>query len=252
MKKFFQKNGFYVILLLCVAVVAIAAVLATNGNFDKIAKKNIDNNVQMPKVSENNNDILGNIDKEMGQGTTSKNNNTDNANNNNQNIPQSNSSTASTTKTETKANVPVANATPVTANQNFSLIMPVNGTITEDYAMSNLAYSKTLDEWRVHDGIDIGAQADTPVKAAAAGVVEKVYKDDKMGNTVMIKHSGDYETVYESLGENVKVKQGQVVKQGDVIGTVGQSASFEILDGNHVHFGVLKNGKITDPHQFIK
>lgn len=276
MKKLLQKNGFYVILLLCIVIVAIAAVVMTNSDINKLVKKelppkNVSEKQMGPDVSQKSSDIIiGDINKKM-EGNTAKNNvqeyeekkarettqnNTSSAQKASTNLKQSASvNTGNNTVAEESIkneSTPVANATPVSSNVTVSMIIPVEGKISTDYAMSNLIYSKTLDEWRTHNGIDIAANKGTPVKAAMSGVVEKVYKDLKMGYTVIIKHSGGYETKYSSLGEDIKVKEGQMVKQGDVIGTVDQSASFEIADGPHVHFEVIKDGKNVNPHDYIK
>ena len=48
------------------------------------------------------------------------------------------------------------------------------------------------------------------------------------------------------------VKVGEEVKQGQSIGTVGNTATFEILDEPHLHFEISKEGEILDPKQFIK
>ena len=69
--------------------------------------------------------------------------------------------------------------------------------ITE-YSMEALSYNETTRDWRVHNGIDIAAEAGTPVCAAAEGVVESVREDDAMGCTVIISHDGGYTTQFKS------------------------------------------------------
>ena len=69
---------------------------------------------------------------------------------------------------------------------------PVSGDTIKDYAMDCLSYNETTRDWRVHNGIDIAAEAGTTVKAAAAGTVYTVFKDDTMGHTVVIRHEGGY------------------------------------------------------------
>lgn len=275
MKNFLQKNGFYVILLMCIAIVAIAAVVMTNNDINKLVKKGLppksaSEKQTNPDVSMGDSDIIiGDINKKL-ESNTAQNNvqkyyeekkQQETAQNSAQNtITKAQQTeptkvvdnTRDTEKTIKNVSTPVANATPVSSTITVSMIMPVDGQISTDYAMSNLIYSKTLDEWRTHNGIDIAAKADMPVKAAMAGIVEKVYKDLKMGYTVIIKHNGGYDTRYSSLGEDIKVKEGQTVKQGDIIGIVSQSASFEIAEGPHVHFEVIKDGKNVNPHDYIK
>ena len=103
----------------------------------------------------------------------------------------------------------------------------------------------------VHDGVDIAAEAGTPVCAAADGTVYTVCEDETMGMTVVIRHSGGYTTEYASLGENVSVKPGDTVKAGQTIGCVGSTALLESGVGDHVHFSVTCNGDPMDPADFF-
>ncbi len=128
---------------------------------------------------------------------------------------------------------------------------PLKGNTVAAYAMEALSYNPTTRDWRVHNGMDIAAEAGTPVCAAAAGQVEKVYEDPSMGFTVVIAHGGGYETTYQSLSEDVAVKAGDTVAVGQVIGTVGDSALLESAIGDHLHFGVTCNGKAVDPADFL-
>ena len=70
--------------------------------------------------------------------------------------------------------------------------------------------------------------------------------------TVIIKHTGGYETLYANLLTAEFVVEGEEVKQGQTIGTVGNSANFEIADDYHLHFEILKDGEYVDPSNYIK
>ncbi len=128
---------------------------------------------------------------------------------------------------------------------------PVKGETVAPYAMDCLAYNATTRDWRVHNGVDIAAEAGTKVCAAAAGEVYTVYQDDTMGYTVVISHSGGYKTRYASLSEDVKVKVGDKVSLGQTIGTVGNSALLESAIGDHLHFSVTCDGEDVDPAEFL-
>ena len=131
-------------------------------------------------------------------------------------------------------------------------VSPLQGQTVVSYAMDCLAYNPTTRDWRVHNGVDIAAEAGTKVCAAAAGEVYTVYKDDTMGYTVVISHSGGYKTCYASLSEDVAVKVGDKVTAGQTIGTVGNSALLESAIGDHLHFAVTCNGEEVDPADFLK
>ena len=129
---------------------------------------------------------------------------------------------------------------------------PVSGQTIKDYAMDCLSYNETTRDWRVHNGIDIAAEAGTAVKAAAAGTVYSVFKDDTMGHTVVIRHDGGYTTQYASLAEDITVKAGDVVQMGDAIGTVANTALLETAQGDHLHFSVTLNDRPIDPVAFLE
>ena len=133
----------------------------------------------------------------------------------------------------------------------LSTCSPVEGTTVAHYAMEVLSYNETTRDWRVHDGVDIAAEAGTTVCAAADGEVYTVYDDPQMGMTVVIRHEGGYTTKYSSLAETITVSAGDTIKMGDPIGTVGTTALMETALGDHVHFSVTKNDADMDPADFL-
>lgn len=137
------------------------------------------------------------------------------------------------------------------AKKPFKTAAPVSGETVAEYAMDCLSYNQTTRDWRVHNGVDIGAEAGTEVLAAADGVVYTTYTDDIMGTTVVIRHDGGYTTQYASLSEELKVSAGDEVVLGQAIGTVGETALIETTVGPHVHFSVLLNDESMDPNEFL-
>ena len=128
---------------------------------------------------------------------------------------------------------------------------PLQGQTVAVYAMDSLIYNQTTRDWRVHNGVDLAAEAGTEVMAAADGVVYTTYTDDMMGTTVVIRHENGYTTRYASLAEELKVGPGDQVVLGQVIGTVGETALVETAAGPHVHFSVLCNDETVDPADFL-
>lgn len=128
---------------------------------------------------------------------------------------------------------------------------PVEGQTVAVYAMDCLSYNETTRDWRVHNGVDIAAEAGTTVCAAADGTVYTVYEDETMGMTVVIRHDDGYITRYSSLAEEVSVAPGDTVTLGQAIGCVGQTALLETAIGPHVHFSVSYNDEIIDPANFL-
>ena len=130
--------------------------------------------------------------------------------------------------------------------------MPVEGEIVRGFAKDSLVYSETLQEWIVHQAIDIKANSRDVVKAAAEGTVTAIKNDPRYGLTVIIEHEGGYKTVYSNLLTAEFVVEGEQVKQGQTIGTIGSSATFEISDEPHLHFEMLKDSIYVDPTIYIK
>ena len=133
-----------------------------------------------------------------------------------------------------------------------TFIMPVSGEIITEYAKDNLIYSKTLEEWVTHTGIDIEGETSAIVKAAADGTITAIKNDPRFGTTIIISHDNGYETRYANLLTTEFVKVGEKVSQGQTIGTIGNSAVFEIMEKPHLHFELLKNNEYQNPNLFIK
>ncbi len=141
---------------------------------------------------------------------------------------------------------------PTDSKQPLKTVAPVNGQTVAVYAMDSLVYNQTTRDWRVHNGIDIAADAGTEVCAAADGEVYTVYEDETMGMTVVIRHDGGYTTKYASLETVVKVEPGDKVTMGQTIGLVGNTALMESAIGDHIHFSVSCDGVLVDPADFLK
>ena len=138
-----------------------------------------------------------------------------------------------------------------TQPQKLKTGLPVSGETVMGFSMETLCYNATTRDWRVHNGMDIAADAGTPVCAAADGVVYTAYTDDTMGTTVVIRHDGGYVTTYASLDADLAVAPGDQVKLGQTNGHVGTSALLESAIGDHVHFGVSLNDTPMDPEEFL-
>ena len=127
--------------------------------------------------------------------------------------------------------------------------MPVDGEIIKEYAKDKLVYSDTLKEWITHNGVDIKADKTSVVVSACDGKVSAIKNDPRYGITVIIKHNGGFETIYANLLTAEFVVEGEEVKAGQTIGTIGNSANFEIADDYHLHFEVIKDGDYVNPLQ---
>lgn len=129
--------------------------------------------------------------------------------------------------------------------------LPVQGSEAAVYSMDALSYNETTRDWRVHNGVDYGAEAGTPVLAAADGTVTAVKEDDLLGVTVALRHAGGYETTYAGLAQMPELAVGQRVTLGQKIGEVGTTALAETALGPHVHFSVTYQDMSMNPEDFL-
>ena len=129
---------------------------------------------------------------------------------------------------------------------------PVEGEIIRSFAKDSLIYSETLEEWVTHLGIDIKADRTTVVNAAEEGSISSIKNDPRYGLTVVIEHTNGFKTIYSNLLTAEFVSEGQEIEKGQAIGTVGNSASFEIVDEPHLHFEIVKDGENLDPNICLK
>ena len=134
----------------------------------------------------------------------------------------------------------------------LSFVKPVEGDIVREFAKDNLIYSETLKEWTTHQGIDIKADKTTVVKAAEAGTVKSIKNDPRYGLTIVVEHENGFQTVYSNLLTSEFVVEGEKVEKGQSLGTVGNTAVFEISDEPHLHFEILKDSIPQDPSIYIK
>ena len=220
--------------------------------------QNIQNNTNSASVSteigksveESKNEIANNTNV-----NTSVKNNANNTTNtdNKTNISKQNTSTTNSKNTNTKTETTNKTAdSKATENKELSFEKPVDGEIVKEYAKDNLIYSNTLQEWTTHFGIDIKADKTTVVKSAKTGKVKSIKNDPRYGLTIVIEHDKGYQTVYSNLLSSEFVVEGEKVEKGQSIGTVGNTAAFEIADEAHLHFEILKDSIQVDPNIYLK
>lgn len=134
-----------------------------------------------------------------------------------------------------------------------SFIKPCDGEIIRPYSMDSLVYSDTLQEWITHRGIDIKGEMYQEVRAAQSGTIKSIKNDPRYGTSIIIEHKNGFKTVYSCLlGTRDGLEENQEVKQGDVIGKIGNSGVFETADGAHLHFEMLKDDGYVNPNIYIK
>lgn len=275
-KKIKEKITMYSIIGVSALVVILVGLLiyskslsdnVQNGtmNLEKIAKQNEENLQNTTNTLENTNSAS--VSTEIGksveeakneatnntaiQSNTNSANNTSNQAKNSVSSKSPNATNSNNTSNKKETNKPVETKTKE-GQKELNFEKPVDGEIVKEYAKDNLVYSNTLQEWTTHLGIDIKADKTTVVKAAETGTVKTIKNDPRYGLTIVIEHENGYQTIYSNLLSSEFVVEGEKVEKGQSIGTVGNTAAFEIADEAHLHFEVLKDSIQVDPNIYLK
>ncbi len=131
--------------------------------------------------------------------------------------------------------------------------LPVGGVLSKKHSVDTQVFSPTLNEYRVHLGIDIATEEAAPVCAMAAGTVAQIWEDPMMGWSVAISHTGDAVTVYKNLSKQLAdgITVGAEVEAGQLLGSVGDSAMIEIAEEPHLHMEMTVKGLQVDPLDYF-
>ena len=130
-------------------------------------------------------------------------------------------------------------------------LWPVSGEPERAYSADRLAYDVTMRDWRTHEGLDIAAAMGETVYAAHAGSVQSIVQDGLFGTVLTVDHGDGVRTVYANLAAQPAVSVGDWVEAGSIIGSVGDTALCEIGQGTHLHFAVEVDGISADPSSYL-
>ena len=134
-----------------------------------------------------------------------------------------------------------------------SFMLPVSGSLAKKHDATTQVFSNTMQDYRVHLGIDVNTEEKASVYAAAGGKIEKIWDDVRYGQCVAIAHSGGCVTIYKNLAYELAegITEGASISAGALIGSVGDSAMVEIADEPHLHFEMTVNGLSVDPLEYF-
>jgi murein DD-endopeptidase MepM/ murein hydrolase activator NlpD len=236
---FFKKEGFYVILFVCLCIVATVASITSSNN-----KKVAINQLEEQKLQAN----VEKVSKEE----------------------QKTYEDALQVKKENEAKTQVLKSVPnIKKVTTTDLTTAVSNTISVKFekpvadGLLARAFSKDVDSvvWKTNGsytnnlGIDIKVKIGEPVVAVMDGKVKEVGVDvtNQKGQMVVIDHGNGYVTRYSNLDEKILVKKNDKVTKNQKLGKVGDTTlnSFSENYGPHLHFEVLKSSENVDPSQYV-
>lgn len=241
-KKFLRDKGYYMVLVLCVVAVGVSGYLFVRTAADQNrAELQTEPSLSVPLtpsgVERGNSPIKGQTKTPVK--ATDK------------TAEDSTGKTPTDDAAEAVAQEPVSLPTAPMEETPVTTVRPLSGDTIGEYSMTALSFNETTRDWRTHDGIDIAAEAGAQVAAARAGTVSGVYEDPSLGTTVEIRHDDGYVTRYSNLSEETAVTAGQTVEAGQVLGTVGGTATTELAAASHLHFSAYLDGTPVDPAEFF-
>ena len=132
----------------------------------------------------------------------------------------------------------------------FSYPIRTDGTvkITSAYGFRNGVFNKDKNQLKFHPGVDLSGKIGDPIQATADGVVKWIeYNNPGYGRLIIIRHQLGYETWYAHLSA-IKVKLGQKIKRGELIGLMGTSGE---STGPHLHYEIHIGDNPVDPLIFL-
>ena len=243
---FFAGKGFYIVLILCVAVIGASAwaMLANNGTDDGLSipvVNELDEMAELPPrvpvmatpgIQERETPTPQPEDRETWWGREEA--------------------------VEPTPEPPAATPPPATPPQEVveevrptQFVWPVGGTVEVPHSVDALIFDQTMGDWRTHAGIDISADLGERVRAIAPGIVKDIVHHDLLGTMVIIDHGGGLQSLYANLAELPTVEVGQWVDMGTFIGAVGNTALAEVGVVTHLHLEIMDNGVRVDPLLFL-
>ena len=133
------------------------------------------------------------------------------------------------------------------------LALPVSGVLSKKHSTDTQVFSPTMQDWRVHLGIDIATEENAPVCAVAAGEVVQIWEDPMMGWCLALSHTGECVTVYKNLAKDLAadITVGATVVEGQLLGCIGDSAMMEIAEEPHLHMEMTVKGLQVDPLEYF-
>jgi len=133
----------------------------------------------------------------------------------------------------------------------FRFSQPVEGFLDRDFSMTEPQYYPQANYWRLHPGIDLQAEYGAIVTACSDGEVLRVWEDNELGLCIRIRHGYGYESVYAGLSNASYVKAGDPVRRGQTIGHLGNGVLAESDAQPHLHFEMTVGDLAVDPLEYF-
>ena len=138
----------------------------------------------------------------------------------------------------------------LTFSEADSLVMPLVGNVLINYSVDKSVYFPTLQQYKCNPALVIAATAGESVKAAANGMVSRVYNDPMTGQTVVMSLGNGYELTYGQLQE-VTVSEGTYVTEGEIFAQIAEPTRYFAVEGTNLYLKLTKDGVPVNPTESV-
>lgn len=135
--------------------------------------------------------------------------------------------------------------------EDSKLSWPVEGNVILDFSMDATVYFNTLQQYKYNPAILIQGEVNTPVMAAADGIVTQISSNEEIGDFVTMALGNDYSLQYGQL-KALEVTMGEEVKAGDIIGYISEPSKYYVTEGSHLYLKLMNGATPVDPLDYIQ
>ena len=136
----------------------------------------------------------------------------------------------------------------LTFSEADSLVMPFAGNVLINYSADKSVYFPTLQQYKCNPALVLAATSGESVKAAANGMVSRIYDDPMTGKTVVMNLGNGYELTYGQLQE-VTVSEGTYVAEGEIFAQIAEPTRYYAVEGSNLYLKLTKDGVPINPVQ---
>lgn len=216
-------------------------------NSEDMAQANLEKNENLIESEHIKEDGVDSAKNTKSDESADKNKNTDE-----HKVEMNESETAMKDNSEFEKSIPTTvDAGQLDFNSEKTITWPVNGEVLIPYSMETTVHFQTLDQYKCNPGMMIQAGVGTTVQNAYLGQVTNVTSDNTYGNMVTLYIGNDYSITYGQL-DTIYVKEGDFVKAGQSIGTVGNPTDSFAEEGSHLFFQMSCGEETVDPMLYIE
>lgn len=136
-------------------------------------------------------------------------------------------------------------------NESSKLKWPLEGNIILDYSMDSTVYFSTLKQYKYNPAILIQGEVNTPVMAAADGIVTEISSNEEIGDYIVMTLGNDYQLVYGQL-KALEVAVGDNVEAGQLLGYISEPTKYYVVEGSNLYLKLLNGTEPIDPLDFME